>query len=604
METRQPQTFNFADPRMLRGEDARIDRASERMGISGAASPLPARSRASGGQAPAPARAKSGMIESKGYDKIATTQEKEQAGPGSGGKKDKCNKGKSCGAACIFLEKDCILELPETVNVAINQVRDMLQQRVSSGAITEEEARGHMQRLMTGGAKDADPDKITLNKQRAQEIIDSLDKMKEKHTKDGVLDEKAYNKEWGRAVDIISPGVAIARDKNTPLTIEDFEGLKANEKTWKAFSDLQKEVIRRKEEGNAMSPEELQTKLRPIVETHREKITDEQVQLAKALMPETERNYFRTAGALDTKETGGRFPSNPRGDALPVASGPLKAQTADDANNRLDLITRTYLEHGGKSPFTGTFVPITRSDLEHGIAENHAGRAAEQGLNYSPLKTSLNVGRGNKDHAEYFGGLLKKLDFDDQGRLTPASRAKVEAALAKAAEKSGIKSEIVSASKSAKTASDLREILGKIEGVPDPKMQSKLYNKLVSNFLSAYGNVKVAETARAGIQSHGRGEQAWYWYGDTVAGGGAAARRIADKMTQLLESGQTDKAMQLTNIMAGASAFIKKYVNSNVATNTEISGKPAIIMGGTKTPEVTKAVIDAREQILNQIEAL
>lgn len=603
METRQPQTFNFADPRMLRGEDARIDRAAERMGISGAASPLPTRSRG-GGQTAAPGRAKSGMIESKGYDKIATTQEKEAAGPSAGGKKDKCSKGKSCGAACIFLEKDCILELPETVNVAINQVRDMLQSRVKEGAITEEEARGHMQRLLTGGAKDADPDTISLNKQRAQEIIDSLDRMKAKHTKDGVLDEKAYNKEWGRTMDIIAPGVAIPRDKNTPLTIEDFEGLKANEKTWKAFSDLQKEVIKRKESGNEMSPEELQAKLRPIVEPLREKISDEQVQLAKALMPETERNYFRTAGALDTKETGGRFPANPRGDTLPVASGPLKSQTAEDANNRLDLITRTYLEHGGKSPFTGTFVPITRSDLEHGVAENHAGRAAEQGLNYSPLKTSLNVGRGNKDHAEYFGGLLKKMDFDDNGKLTPASRKKVEAALAKAEEKTGLKTEIVSASKNAKTAADLKEILGKIEEVPDKKMQAKLYNKLVANFLSAYGNVKVAETARAGIQSHGRGEQAWYWYGPTVAGGGESARRIADKMTQLLESGQGDKAKQLANIMGGASAFIKNYVNANVATNTEISGKPAIIMGGTKTDEVTKAVIAAREQILSQIEAL
>jgi len=557
-----------------------------------------------GGQASAPGRTSSGMIESKGYDKIATTQEKAAAGPGAGGKGDRCQKGKSCGAACIYMEKDCILELPETVNVAITKVRDMLEQRVASGAITEEEARGSMQRLLTGGGKDADPDAITLNKQRAQEILDSLDRMKEKHTKDGVLDEKEFNKEWGRAVDIIAPGVAIPRDKNTPLTVEDFEGLKANEKTWRAFSDLQKEVIQRKKEGNEMSPEELQAKLRPIVEPHREKITDEQVQLAKALMPETERNYFRTAGALDTKDTGGRFPDNARGDTLPIGHGPLKAQTAQDANNRLDLITRTYLEHGGKSPFTGTFVPITRSDLEHGIAENHAGRAAEQGLNYSPLKTSLNVGRGNKDHVQYFGGLLAKLDFDANGKLTAASRAKVEAALAKAEAKSGLKSEVVAASKNAKTAADLKQILNKIEAVPDQKMQAKLYNKLVSNFLSAYGNVKVAETARAGIQSHGRAEQPWYWYGDTMAGGGAAARKIADKMTQLLESGQTGKAMQLVGIMQNSSTFIKNYVNANVAPNTEKSGKPAIIMGGDKTTEVTRAVMDAREQILNQIEAL
>lgn len=591
MGTRNPQTLDYADSRNLRGDDARIERLGRRQGLIGDSSPLPNRS-------------SSGLIESKGYDKIATTQEKEEAGPGAGGRGDKCLKGKSCGAACIFMEKDCILELPETVNTAITQVRDMLEKRVIAGAITEEEAAGSMQRLLTGGAKDADPDAIVLTKQRAQEIIDAINTMKDKHTKEGVLDEKAFDKEWGRAVDIISPGVAVPRDKATPLTVKDLEGLKANEPVWRAFSDLQKEVIERKAAKDPMSPEELQAKLRPIVEPYREKITDEQVKLAKALMPETERNYFKTAGALEEKETGGRFPLNAKGDALPVGHGPLNKQTAEEANGRLDLITRTYLEHGGKSLFTGTFVPITRSDLEHGIAENHAGRAAEQGLNYSPLKTSLNVGRGNKDHAEYFGGLLAKMKFDEEGKLTPESRTKVQAALDKAAASSGLKSQIVSASRSARTAADLREVLNKIEAIPDAKMQEKLYNKLVANFLTAYGGVKVAETARAGYQSHGRSEQPWYWYGPKLAGGGAAALRIARKMENLLESGQSEKAMQLANIMQNASAFIKTYVNENVAPNTEKKGKPAIIMGEGKTDEVRRAVVAARDQILNQIEAL
>jgi len=555
-----------------------------------------------GRQASAPGRTSSGMIESKGYDKIATTQEKEAAGPGAGGKKDKCTKGKSCGAACIYLEKDCILELPETVNVAITKVRDMLEQRVASGAITEEEARGHMQRLVQKGPSDTDT--IGLTEKRAKEITDAIDGIRAQHTKNGVTDEKKVDKDISHVLDTIAPGVATPRTKNTPLTIEDFEGMHANRETWTKLSDLQKEVIARNKEGNPMSAEELREKLRPIVEPHRQAVSDEQVKLAKALMPETEREYFKKAGALDEKETGGRFGPNARGDALPTNYGPLRQQTADEANNRLDLLTRVYLEHGGKDLVTGRKVPITLSDLEHGIAEAHGGRAAEQGLNYSPLKTSLNVGRGNKDHVQYFGGLLAKLDFDANGKLTAASRAKVEAALAKAEAKSGLKSEVVAASKNAKTAADLKQILNKIEAVPDQKMQAKLYNKLVSNFLSAYGNVKVAETARAGIQSHGRAEQPWYWYGDTMAGGGAAARKIADKMTQLLESGQTGKAMQLVGIMQNSSTFIKNYVNANVAPNTEKSGKPAIIMGGDKTTEVTRAVMDAREQILNQIEAL
>lgn len=591
MGSRNPQTLDYADSRNLRGDDARIERLGRQQGLIGDSSPLPI-------------RARSGSIESKGYDKIATTQEKQQAGQGAGGKGKRCTKGKSCGAACIFYEKDCILELPETVNTGISQVRDMLQRRVSAGAITEEEAAGHMQRLLAGGTKDADPDAINLTKQRAKEISDAIETLKAEHTKNGVLDEKAFDKSLSHVIDTITPGVAIPRTKDTPLTVEDFEGMYANRATWTKLSDLQKEVIARNKEGKPMSAEELQSKLRPIVEPYRQQVSDSQVALAKALMPETERDYFKKAGALDEKDTGGRFGPNARGDALPVRHGALKEQTAEEANNRLNLLTRVYLEHGGRDLITGRKVPITLSDLEHGIAEAHAGRAAEQGLNYSPLKTSLNVGRGNKDHVEYFGKLLKKVDFDADGKVTPESRAKIQAALDKAAAKSGLKREIVSASKSAKTAADLREILNKIESIPDQKMQEKLFNKLVSNFLTAYGGVKVAETARAGLQAHGRGEQPWYWYGDKMAGGGATARRIAEKMENLLAAGQADKAMQLANIMQNASSFIKGYVTDNVSPNTERKGKPTIIMGGDKTREVGQAVMAAREQILNQIEAL
>ena len=43
MATRQASTLDYADPRMLRGEDARIDRAGTRMGLGGPASSLPLR---------------------------------------------------------------------------------------------------------------------------------------------------------------------------------------------------------------------------------------------------------------------------------------------------------------------------------------------------------------------------------------------------------------------------------------------------------------------------------------------------------------------------------------------------------------------------------
>jgi len=66
-------------------------------------------------------------IDSVGYDGIATVQEKNQAGMGAGeSKRDRCKRGKSCGAACIYYRKDCILELPPTVQGPMMRVRNML----------------------------------------------------------------------------------------------------------------------------------------------------------------------------------------------------------------------------------------------------------------------------------------------------------------------------------------------------------------------------------------------------------------------------------------------------------------------------------------------
>jgi hypothetical protein len=110
--------FNFADARRPDPVDTRLEGKAQNMGLVGPSSPLPS---------------KGGRIQSRGRDNIATTQEKRAAeagaaarGGGAGGasqgRKDRCVKGKSCGATCITQANDCILELPEAVQ---DQVRKM-----------------------------------------------------------------------------------------------------------------------------------------------------------------------------------------------------------------------------------------------------------------------------------------------------------------------------------------------------------------------------------------------------------------------------------------------------------------------------------------------
>jgi hypothetical protein len=54
--------------------------------------------------------------------------------------KDHCKKGKSCGAACIDPNDDCILDFDVNVNAALNNSRRFIQKLKESGALTSEQA--------------------------------------------------------------------------------------------------------------------------------------------------------------------------------------------------------------------------------------------------------------------------------------------------------------------------------------------------------------------------------------------------------------------------------------------------------------------------------
>jgi hypothetical protein len=109
MGTRQTCTFDFADPRMLRGEDARIDRKATQMGIAGPASPTPK-------SAPTASEIRSAKAEAIG-----------------GGRK-RCTKGKNCSATCIAQGDDCLVEFPEPVQ---NEIRKMVGYLMKKGDIEE-----------------------------------------------------------------------------------------------------------------------------------------------------------------------------------------------------------------------------------------------------------------------------------------------------------------------------------------------------------------------------------------------------------------------------------------------------------------------------------
>ena len=498
----------------------------------------------------------------------------------------KCIRGKACSSTCIYKGDDCVVGLDPSLSGALTELSAALQKRVKKGSITEEQAVGALRRLATKG--EGEDENLTLTSTRAKEIVNALSKL--------------TDKEANLVFDTVIPGVFTDRTKNTPATPEEIEGLHKNREQLKKFADLQREVLESRKTKKEMSPEELRSKLAEI-SPERKTVSKEQVELAMALLPEQERNYLRKAGALDEKETGGRFGDVSSSDALPKSYGPLKQQTANEAENRAKLLMRVYLETGGKDVYTGQPLPITKADLEHIIAESAGGRAAEQGRNYGFLLTSLNVGRGSKLQDDWVEARLKGLSFDKNGKLTEESRGAVQKAVEKGAAGGELKSSIVSGAKAAKSVDQVRELVSKIEAVPDPKVQAKLYNKLVANFLSQQGEGKVAETARAGLQSHLRAEQAHYWYGPGMKGGLEAGKTITGKITELMGKNDTAGLARLASVMQGASGRIKAQVIKNVKADPSVlkGGSPVLAMGGEKTQEIIQAVIKTREQILSEI---
>jgi hypothetical protein len=109
MTTRQTCNFDFADPRMPRGADARIDRQATQMGVAGPASPLPNRG-------PTASEIRSAKAEAVG------------------GARKRCTKGKNCSATCIAQIDDCLVDFPEPVQ---NEIRKMVGYLMKKGGIEE-----------------------------------------------------------------------------------------------------------------------------------------------------------------------------------------------------------------------------------------------------------------------------------------------------------------------------------------------------------------------------------------------------------------------------------------------------------------------------------
>ena len=528
-----------------------------------------------------------------------------------GGKKDKCKKGKSCSAACIYHNDFCLVGLPEGLQDDVNRVRDGLTELVKKGTLSEEQASGYFGRLADKKSKSEEEDDeeggdVTFSKNKVAQMKASYDKLKQQHTVNGKLDEKAFNETLDYHLELAVMASHTDREKAIPASVAEVEGTQKRIAQLEKYDALQKDVQRRLDAGKPYTPEELRQAEAPLIAARR---TREEPTLAEkeffiSLLPASEIKYMSTAGALLKSPIGGKYGDDTSTTALPESYGRLDKQTKEQAYNRVLTLAGIYLREDGREFASGIRMPVTWMDLEHNIPAEVAGKAAEQGSNYAFFRTGSNVGRGATPYLQWWAGRVKEggYEFDKDGNLTPESRNKVQDHFDKKMSQVFFKNDVESRASRAKTGEQIRQLHEQAKEITDKSLREKLLTKIIAF------NLNTVETVGGGIQSHGRGDKRWYWFGKDVAGSGELSSRLIDKLTALYEAGDKEKIEKFREILNSGSTRVKQAVEQRVKPDPsdidEDTGLPFVRVKGARGAEVRAIVSEVRDEVFQEVMAL
>ncbi len=321
MGNRQASTFNFADPRMLRGADARIDRQAAQMGVAGPASPMP-----SGGPTASEIRsAKANAV---------------------GGGRKRCTKGKNCSATCIHQNDDCLVDLPEPVGVALSQVSKMLSKMVESGRIAEPEAERVVSELKTSAAS-ASPKSDQM--QAFKRFSDGV--------KNGTISES--DKE-GVAKLLISTIMTPGQDRNAARVMS-YDEIQA------ALKPGRLEGFEKAYQGSFTKDGKFDPSQKGGMGEFMQKnfltrqVSDEAAQAAYYMLPSKVRSAIDKAGAVKQMYAGEDEKGNVKFSPTPT-------------RERGIFLTKRWMEQNGLDPYTGKPIDIRNAEPEHLVAFAHAGK--------------------------------------------------------------------------------------------------------------------------------------------------------------------------------------------------------------------------------------
>lgn len=559
-------------------------------------------------------------IRSVGYDNIATTQEKKaaeaEASSGGSSKRDRCLKGKSCGAACIYYRKDCILALPETVQEPLLNVRELIKEQVQKGAISDDEAGNIFQKRLgltddtKWGREDltAPAQKTTMAKiaKRLKDEAAKLNEAAEEIRKES-KSETEYRQKLDRLNGIIFGGMgALSREKISEITPQ---GLEFAQKRRAVFEEGDRimDKSRKDFESGKLTAKDMNERLDSVssaLKPLKGQFSDSEIKYAARLLSNYETSFFETAGSL--KEGGGLFRP---GRSVPEVYGDLSKATAEQKQARMYMGVKTFLEQGGRDAYTGLRISILKMDWEHFIPFEAIQKFAEVENNFYLTSSRVNGGKAGRPPSYVVDtkkGLPKGMEFDSNGKLTPRSRAKWETEearvlAAQTLKKAGFENAYYQAGINA-----LRSVTGSamFSTLPsDAKLA--IMNKIVyGGLLSRLPGL--AETAGGGIQSSGRGDKRWYFYGKENAD---FAKVVFKKFMDLTARDDEQGLTNLANILRSYGDQLNPMITARIPSNYEMKlkkggTKPVVRIGGDVTDKVRDVMNELNQTALTQINAL
>lgn len=255
--------------------------------------------------------------------------------------RDRCKKGKACGAACIDAQEDCIIDFDVNINTALNNNRQYLRKLRESGAITPEQEKQVTKVI-------EDPKQFKGSTDRVKAFREFGNMIKEGKVTD---DEKDFVARL-----LLSTTLTPGQDRNAArvLSYDEVNSILKSGRLDSMDAAYKASFVNGKFDPSA--PGAMGQQIDKLL-TH--KISDEVAEKAYYMLPSKVRSAINKAGAVNQMFAGYDENGNVVYSNTPTAARGI-------------FLTKRWGEQGGLDPYTGKPIDLRNAEPEHMVAYKHA----------------------------------------------------------------------------------------------------------------------------------------------------------------------------------------------------------------------------------------